>query len=263
MEIPLIHIDAFTDKPFSGNPAAVFILPIPRGGSWMQDVAREMNLSASAFLLKKEDGFSLRWFTPKVELDICGHGTLASAHALWDSGLLYQHQEARFHTKSGVLTCQLCDGWIEMDFPIAKVSSAETPPGLVEALGVEPNYVGKARTRDYLVEVGSEATVRKLRPDFLSLEKVLARAVIVTSRSDTKDFDFVSRFFSLQIDIKEDPVTGSAHCALADYWARKLHRNELIAYQASERGGIVRLRVSDDRVFLRGKAVTVCRGNLA
>lgn len=261
MGLAIVQVDAFTDKPFAGNPAAVCILPAPRDERWMQDVAREMNLSETAFLHRQNDGYRLRWFTPTVEVALCGHATLASAHVLWESGHLTPSTPARFHTKSGLLTAERRGAWIELDFPATVAAPAEPPPGLLEALHVQPSAVGLSRF-DYLVEVDSEDTVRRLAPDFTALGRVEARGVMVTSRASTPGFDFVSRFFAPASGINEDPATGSSHCALAPHWSARLGKADLVAYQASPRGGVIRMRVQGDRVILGGQAVTVLRGEL-
>jgi PhzF family phenazine biosynthesis protein len=259
--LPLLQIDAFTDRPFAGNPAAVCLLPGPRDDAWMQRVGAEMNLSETAFLVREADGYRLRWFTPAVEVDLCGHATLASAHALWETGLLPAEEEARFHTRSGLLTVVRRGAWMEMNFPAKPPAPAAAPAGLAEALGAAPRYVGRNQF-DYLVEVESEAALRALAPDFGRLAALPVRGVIVTARAATAGFDFVSRFFAPAAGINEDPVTGSAHCCLGPYWRERLGRDELRAYQASARGGVVELRVAGERVFLRGQAVTVLRGEL-
>lgn len=225
----------------------------------MADVAREMNLSETAFLFPQNSGFSLRWFTPAVEVALCGHATLASAHVLWQDGHLPNGETARFHTRSGVLTAVQKDGWIEMDFPATACEPAEAPPKLAEALGLEPVYIGKNKF-DYLVEADSEATLRALQPDHSTLRKLPVRGIIVTARGS--DYDFVSRFFAPGSGIDEDPVTGSAHCALAPYWAAKLGKTQLRAFQASPRGGEVGVRLEGNRVKLSGQAVTVMHGEL-
>ena len=266
MAIPIYQVDAFTDKPFTGNPAAVCILPAPADPAWMQAVAREMNLSETAFLCPQADGYLLRWFTPAAEVDLCGHATLASAHVLWETGALQPHEQARFHTHSGLLTAvRRADGiedeYILMDFPATPDEPVGTPPGLGEALGIVPRYVGQSRF-DYLVEAESEAVVRALRPDFAALRTLPVRGVIVTSRADDSAYDFVSRFFAPAVGVDEDPVTGSAHCCLGPFWQRRLGRTEFLAYQASARGGTVRVRVAGERVHVGGQAVTVLRGEL-
>lgn len=257
----IVQVDAFTATPFAGNPAAVCILAEPRDEGWMQHVATEMNLSETAFLSRQEDGFNLRWFTPAVEVDLCGHATLASAHVLWETGHLKQGEQARFHTHSGLLLAERRGEWIEMDFPIKAEEAASAAPGLLQALGVTAIYVGKNQF-DYLVEVESEEIVRDIHPDLTLLSAVEARGVIVTSRSSTQGYDFVSRFFAPRVGVNEDPVTGSAHCCLAPYWCSKFGRDQLVGFQASPRGGVVRVRVAGDRVYLGGQAVTVLRGEL-
>ena len=261
MALTIYQVDAFTVKPFAGNPAAVCILPEARDGSWMQDVAREMNLSETAFLVKQSDGYNLRWFTPTVEVQLCGHATLASAHILWEAGHLKPSQQARFHTLSGLLTAGRKGDWIELDFPAKLEEPATAPPDLARALGVTTKYVGKNKF-DYLVEVDSEETVRRLKPEFTLLRTIPVRGVIVTSAASNRDFDFVSRFFAPGSGIDEDPVTGSAHCALGPFWSKRLGKTELLAYQASARGGVLRVRVGKNRVDLGGQAVTVLRGEL-
>jgi PhzF family phenazine biosynthesis protein len=255
-------VDAFTGRPFKGNPAAVCILREPRDDGWRQDVAREMNLSETAFLEKRPDGsYSLRWFTPAVEVDLCGHATLASAHILWESGELAAGQRAAFHTRSGILYALQQGDWIEMDFPSEPENRAPAPAELIGALGVTALYTGRNRF-DYLLEVDDEQAVRHLSPDMARLKKVDMRGVIVTSRSRSADYDFVSRFFAPAVGVDEDPVTGSAHCCLGPYWGAKLKKKALRAYQASSRGGILRVSLKDDRVLIGGQAVTVIRGEI-
>ena len=261
MGIPIYQVDAFTDKPFSGNPAAVCLLPEARDAAWMQAVGKEMNLSETAFLLKQEDGFHLRWFTPAAEVDLCGHATLASAHILWETGMLGPEAPARFHTRSGLLTAEKKDGEIELNFPAKADEPAAAPAGLLEALKVNARYIGKSKF-DYLVQVDGEETVRQLRPDFPTLKTLPVRGVIVTSRATSPGYDFISRFFAPAVGVNEDPVTGSAHCTLGPFWGRILGKHEFLAYQASDRGGSLRVRVAGDRVHLGGKAVTVLRGEL-
>ena len=257
----LFQVDAFTDKPFKGNPAAVCILPEAFDEGWMQNMAMEMNLSETAFLHKREDGFSLRWFTPSVEIDLCGHATLASAHVLWEAGILKPDEQALFHTRSGILTAKRNEGWIELDFPVEPEDETPPSPRLISAIGVSPKYTGKNRF-DYLVEVESEEVVRKVTPDFELLASVPARGIIVTSISASDDYDFVSRFFAPAAGINEDPVTGSAHCCLGPYWKKRLNKNSFTAYQASSRGGVVRVSLSGDRVLLGGQAVTIFKGEV-
>src|SRR2546426_329898 len=262
MALHITQVDAFTNQPFAGNPAAVCILPTAAKPEWMLNIAREMNLAETAFLVRQEDGYDLRWFTPAVEVDLCGHATLASAHVLWEDGHLAADKGAAFHTRSGLLGAVRRGEWIELDFPATPPTPAVAPPGLVDALGVKPRYVGKTRF-DYLVEVDGEDSVRALQPDLTALARVEARGVMVTSRASSDGFDFVSRFFAPRTGVPEDPVTGSAHCALGPYWSERLKKKDLLAYQASARGGVLRVRPAGDRVILGGQAVTVLRAELA
>lgn len=261
MQQEVFQVDAFTTRRFAGNPAGVCVLPDEGDEVWMQCVAGEMNLSETAFLHRRSDGFGLRWFTPEVEVELCGHATLASAHVLWESGELQGDEKAVFHTRSGVLTASRAEDWIELDFPATPAEAVDAPPDLVDALGVEPVFVGRS-IFDYLVEVGTEDEVRGVAPDFGLLGKVPCRGVMVTSRADGGRFDFVSRFFAPGTGVNEDPVTGSAHCTLGPYWQSRLGKSEFLAYQASRRGGEVKVRVAGDRVLLGGQAVTVMRGTL-
>jgi len=261
MSQSIVQVDAFTSKPFAGNPAAVCVLERPAEPAWMLNVAREMNLAETAFLVPRPDGFDLRWFTPTVEIDLCGHATLASAHVLWETGRLPSRETARFHTRSGLLTATRDGDWIELDFPATPAEPVEAPAGLAEALGAELRYVGKSRF-DYLAELADERALRELRPDFGRLGRVSARGVIVTSRSATPDRDFVSRFFAPGSGIDEDPVTGSAHCCLAPFWSQRLGKQEFVAHQVSARGGVLKVRLVGDRVRLGGQAVSVLRGEL-
>ena len=229
---------------------------------WMASVAQEMNLAETAFLWSEGDEWRLRWFTPAVEVDLCGHATLAAAHVLWENGNLKRSLPARFQTRSGLLTCNLRGPWIEMDFPSTPAAAIDSPAGLAGALGTELVWTGQSKF-DLLVEVADEATLRGLQPDFQALAQYAVRGVIVTAEASAGgEYDFVSRFFAPAAGIKEDPVTGSAHCALAPFWAARLERQELIGYQASARGGVVKVKVMDDRVLLSGQAVTVLRGEL-
>ena len=263
MGINIVQVDAFTNRPYGGNPAAVCLLPGNKDDAWLQKVALEMNLSETAFLIWKRDGFSLRWFTPAVEVALCGHATLASAHVLWESEYLAPHDPAHFQTLSGPIVATRHDDWIEMDFPAKPSASAETPIGLLEALGISALAVSR-NEYDYLIEVESEEIVRSIVPDISALARVEARGIIVTSRAATSsaNYDFVSRFFAPRVGVNEDPVTGSAHCCLAPYWQHKLGKDEMVGYQASARGGIVRVCPRGDRVTLAGQAVTVMKGEL-
>ncbi|MEW5771962.1 MAG: PhzF family phenazine biosynthesis protein [Thermodesulfobacteriota bacterium] len=262
MPVMLWQVDAFTDRPFAGNPAAVCLLDREVDPAWMQAVAAEMNLSETAFATPRGASFGLRWFTPAVEVDLCGHATLATAHVLWESGVLDPRQEAAFSTRSGALTVRrLPDGWMEMDFPALPAKEAAPPAGLLEALGVEARYVGRSRF-DVLVEAADAAAVRGLAPDFSRLARLECRGVMVTAPSDVAGADFVSRFFAPAVGVNEDPVTGSAHCVLTPHWAAKLGKDRLDALQVSARGGRLRLALAGDRVKIAGQAVTVLRGEL-
>lgn len=260
-----LQIDSFTDRPFRGNPAAVCLLEGPAEPAWMQDVAREMNLSETAFLHPMSGAFGLRWFTPAVEVELCGHATLASAHALWEEGILDTADPALFDTLSGRLVATRRGDRIEMDFPAERAKPCEPPHGLLEALG-GASPVAVARNRfDILIEVADEATVRSLAPDFQGLASLPVRGVMVTAAADelmSSGIDFVSRFFAPAVGVNEDPVTGSAHCCLGPWWADRLGVNELVGRQLSERGGTVGVSVRDERVLLAGKAITVLRGEL-
>jgi PhzF family phenazine biosynthesis protein len=261
MRIGITQVDAFTDTPFRGNPAAVCLLAQPAPESWMQLVAREMNLSETAFLVRNGADFDLRWFTPSVEVDLCGHATLASAHVLWEHGHLPTDLPARFHTRSGVLDATKQDSWIQMSFPATPAQPIPTVPGLESALGATARFTGQSKF-DYLVDLASEEELRSLQPDFGALRRVSTRGVIVTSRSSSPEYDFVSRFFAPAAGIDEDPVTGSAHCCLAPFWKERLGRDNLTGYQASARGGYVRTACMGDRVLISGQAVTVLRAEL-
>jgi PhzF family phenazine biosynthesis protein len=261
MKTSLHVVDAFTDRPFAGNSAAVCLLNGPADEKWMQLVAREMNLSETAFLHPIDGGYSLRWFTPAVEVKLCGHATLASAFALWQTGVLDQNQAARFFTLSGWLTCVQENGWIAMDFPACPVSPCQTPPGLEAALGARIQFCG-SNGMDHLVEVASETALRGLSLNFATIKAFTKRGLIVTCQSHVSGLDFLSRFFAPAAGIDEDPVTGSAHCALGPYWQAQLGKADFTAFQASERGGLVKLSVRDDRVILRGQAVLMSRVEL-
>jgi PhzF family phenazine biosynthesis protein len=259
--IRLLQIDAFTDRAFAGNPAAVCLLDDVRDEAWMQSVAAEMNLSETAFVLQRDDGFDLRWFTPIVEVELCGHATLASAHALCTKGLVRNDQPIRFHTRSGLLVCTRQGDFVEMDFPATPVQQVEPPDELLSALGVKPSFVGRSKSDTFLI-VESESALRSLKPDFARLRQGPARAVVVTSLSNDPEFDYLSRYFAPAAGIDEDPVTGSAHCCLGPFWSERLGKTELKAFQASARGGVVRVRVCGDRVLLGGQAVTIFEGVL-
>ncbi len=261
MAIDIYQVDAFAREPFRGNPAGVCLPGEPQPAEWMQAVAREMNLSETAFLWPEGEGYRLRWFTPAVEVDLCGHATLASAHILWETGRLSPAEAARFHTRSGLLAAVRRGEWIELDFPATPVERAPEPEGLREALGVSPVAVGRS-CFDYVVEVAGEETVRRLQPDMARLRAIPTRLVVVTSKAATPGYDFVSRSFGPRVGVDEDPVTGSSHSALGPYWAERLGKGEFVAYQASQRGGELRVRLEGGRVAIGGQAVTVLRGSL-
>ncbi|WP_010275801.1 PhzF family phenazine biosynthesis protein [Paenibacillus senegalensis] len=255
-------VDAFTDKLYKGNPAAVCILESERSDDWMQSVANEMNLSETAFLLRQGEEFSLRWFTPEAEVDLCGHATLASAHILWDEQY-FENNEIKFNTKSGLLTATKQGDWIQMNFPLEIEQESVPPSKLTEGLGISFKYIGKNRL-DYIVEVEDEEAVRSLQPNFGLWKSVECRGIIVTSRSRRADVDFVSRCFYPAIGVDEDPVTGSAHCCLGPYWQNKLKKNELVAVQLSRREGLLKLKILEDdrRILILGQAVTTLKGKL-
>jgi len=261
MKNNLYLVDAFTLRPFSGNPATVCLLSEPAEASWMLALAAEFKHSETAFVAPNPQGFGLRWFTPLKEVRLCGHATLASAHVLWETRRLDPGQPACFDTLSGRLTAVRRGDWIEMDFPARTQIPASPPEGLVEVLGASPLYVG-CNGQTYLMELESEQVVRDLKPDLQRLLDLPVKAVMVTAPGVSPVYDFVSRFFAPAIGIPEDPVTGSAHCYLAPYWAGRLEKSEMTAYQASSRGGDVRLRLAGERVILSGQAVTVLAGEL-
>jgi len=261
MSIPLFQVDAFTSVPFRGNPAAVCLLEEPREDAWMQALAAEMNLSETAFVRPLDRRFELRWFTPAIEVPLCGHATLASAHVLFAEGRA-GGDTIEFETKSGLLTAARQGCFIELDFPAEPPQATDPPAGMIEALGVAPKFVGKNRL-DWIVEVGGETEVRKASPDFRALSAANTRGVMITARSDDAAFDFVSRFFAPSAGIDEDPVTGSAHCCLGPFWSERLGKQELVGHQVSARGGVVHVRPEGERVRLRGEAVIVLRGALS
>jgi PhzF family phenazine biosynthesis protein len=266
MEQKIVQVDAFTKQIFSGNPAAVCVLDRPVEEAWMQKVAQEMNLSETAFLHpQSDDGYNLRWFTPATEVPLCGHATLASAHVLWSEGYLPEDKKASFDTKSGLLVATKQGEWIELDFPVVHSQKTEAPTQLNQALGVPIKSIWQNSLGYYLVEVESEGLVRQMQPDFALIKNLPSGKVIVTSLTHQgSEYDFVSRFFAPGFGIDEDPVTGSAHCCLASFWRDRLGKDELLAYQASRRGGTVKVRYDGgDRVFLSGQAVTVLKGKLS
>jgi len=261
MPLTFSLVDAFTEHLFAGNPAAVYVLQRWPADDWLQLVAREMNQSETAFVVAEAAGFRLRWFTPLVEVDLCGHATLAAAHTLWTSGLVATGKPIRFATRSGVLTAVQAGELIELDFPLLPERPTEIPTGLATALGVAPIYCGQSR-HDLVVHVATDAEVRQASPDLTRLAQIATRGIILTARSADIGFDFISRFFAPAAGINEDPVTGSAHCCLADFWSKRLNKTAFRAYQASPRGGVVHVRIAGERAILGGHAVTVARGEL-
>ena len=260
--VPCWQVDAFTNRPFAGNPAAVCWLEEPADPAWMQSVAAVLNLAETAFVRRLPEGYVLRWFTPTVEVDLCAHATLATAHALWWSGKAAGEQTLRFHTHSGVLTADQSGSFIELNFPSLPPVEVAPPPELMSALGVkQADYVGKSKY-DYIVVLESEAAVRAVKPDFPGLREVPTRGVIVTAPAADPAFTCATRFFAPAVGVDEDPVCGSAHCCLGPYWSQRSGKTELMAFQASQRTGILRLRVGPERVVIGGEAVTVWEGNL-
>ena len=258
----LTYVDAFADRPFSGNPAAVCVLAGAGEAAWMQRVAAELNLAETAFVVRRPDGtFDLRWFAPEAEVDLCGHATLASAHVLWESGMLDRQAPARFHTRSGVLTAVTSGDWIELDFPATPAAAVAPPPGLLESLGVAARFVGRSRF-DYLIEVEDQHAVARTAPDFGKLRNISSRGVMVTARAADPQYDFVARFFAPAVGINEDPATGSAYCCLGPFWQSHLNKATFLARQLSPRGATIKVRLEGDRVKLAGQAVTMMKGEL-
>jgi len=259
MQIPIYHVDAFTDTPFKGNPAGVCLLQNEGDSLWMQHIAFEMNLSETAFVYRSGQNFSLRWFTPVTEVNLCGHATLAAAHVLWKSGEVKESETIRFETLSGILSARKVGDWIELNFPAAKLERSDLSSYYIDALGISPDAIFQSDDK-YLIEVADETVVRQMRPDFSTLVRLPGRGITVTALSDTPGTDFVSRYFAPWVGINEDPVTGSAHCMLGPYWQKKLAKDHLVAYQASARGGWLKLHMSGEKVYISGQAVTVMRG---
>lgn len=262
MNIPLFIVDAFADRTFSGNPAAVCLLNGPADEKFMTQTAAEMNLSETAFLWPEQEGYRLRWFTPAAEVNLCGHATLASAHVLWETGRLESAAEARFYTRSGLLRARKSAAAISLYFPPYVLTPAAPVDGLAAALGIQEEQV--LETLSYagnvLVLLDNETALRNLSPDYGKLAGLEPRAVAVTAESAADGIDFVSRFFAPGVGVNEDPVTGSMHTALAPYWAARLGRTHMTAYQASSRGGTLLLEVNEEYVTLSGGAVTVVSG---
>lgn len=258
---PLYQVDAFSDVPFRGNPAAVCLMDRQVDDRWLQQVAAEMNLAETAFVWRNDDSFHLRWFTPLVEVDLCGHATLAAAHVLYRHAGVPRDTIIEFHSRSGTLRTRLADDLIELDFPSQPARTMDPPEELLQAISSTPVWCGWNGS-DWLVRVTDAEAVRNIRIDFAALAQVTCRGLIVTGPSDMPEFDFISRFFAPAVGIDEDPVTGSAHCCLAPYWATELDKDRMTAWQASARGGRLELQVADDRVKIAGPAVTVLEGQL-
>ncbi len=257
---PIYIVDAFSEAPFRGNPAAVCFLMGKKPDSWMQQLATEMNLSETAFFMQSERGYHLRWFTPTTEVELCGHATLASAHIIWETQLITPDEEIVFETLSGELKARQVNGWMELDFPAEKPEKCELPQGLVAALGCGRPLKTTRNRFDIFLEFEDEQEVISMKPDFRVLGEIEARGVVVTARSKDARYDYKCRFFGPAVGVDEDPVTGSAHCALGPYWSEILGKQELTGFQASDRGGVVQVKNAGDRVLLRGKAVTVMQG---
>ncbi|RPI17950.1 MAG: PhzF family phenazine biosynthesis protein [Ignavibacteriae bacterium] len=261
MKLPIYTVDAFTSKPFKGNPAAVCILENEIEEQLMKNIAFELNLSETAFVRKTGDTYSLRWFTPAMEVDLCGHATLASSHILWETERQDKNKEIIFNTRSGELKASRKENIIQLDFPLIEQKEIAVPPELEKALGAKPNYCGMTEW-NYVIEFENEDMIKNMQPDFELLQSLPAWGTIVTAKGSSDGYDFVSRFFAPEKGVKEDPVTGSAHCALGPYWMKRLGKNTFKAYQASARGGEVGVKVENGRVYLTGNAVTVIEGEI-
>jgi predicted PhzF superfamily epimerase YddE/YHI9 len=259
MTITLFQVDSFAREPFKGNPAGVCVLDHPADEKWMQNLAMEMNLSETAFLWPERDEYRLRWFTPSFEIALCGHGTLAAAHILWEQKYLKEHEVAKFITKSGILSAQKRGTKIFMDFPSQPPKPCPVPPSLQDLSIGNILYCGTNYQDDLLVEIESEALVRDFQPKFDTLQSLARRGFIISAKSSHEGYDFVSRFFACDAGFDEDPVTGSAHCCLAPYWAEKLGKNNLVGLQTSKRSGFVGCELKSDRVILNGTALTIFR----
>lgn len=262
----LFHVDAFASKAFTGNPAAICLLNEAPDAEWMQSMASELNLSETAFVWPEGNNFRLRWFTPKIEVPLCGHATLATAHVLYETRQCDNHKPIHFETLSGILECIKTSEGILMNFPAARVLDTSPQPAIYNALGlkVAPQFVGLAqKSNTLLIEVSGSDNVETLTPDHALLLKINSPNIIVTSKGNThQPYDFVSRYFGIQQGIPEDPVTGSAHCILAPYWARKLNKNTFHAKQVSKRGGELKLNLLGDRVQIIGNAITLFRSEI-
>lgn len=258
----IYQVDAFTVKPFKGNPAAVCILPDERDTEWMQAVAREMNLSETAFLLPKGNDYQLRWFTPTTEVNLCGHATIASAHILFENGLYDFEETINFHTASGVIAATMDNGTIELNMPLIKSQDVDVPAEAIEATDLKPIAAALSETQQLILALSSEDEVRGFEPDMRKIAALPYIDLMITTEADGEKYDFISRFFSPHTGIPEDPVTGMAHCVLGPFWQRRLGKSHFCAYQASKRGGKVWVKVADDRCYIGGKAVTVLKAEL-
>lgn len=257
MSIRFFQVDAFTNQPFKGNPAGVCLLNSMPDDKTLAAIAGENNLAETAFLLPEQDGYRLRWFSPLVEISLCGHATLASAHVLWEIGLVPRTDTIHFYTLSGLLTATYQDGWITLNFPAREHAPAVLPEAWQSMFDQEIINVAYSVDR-YIVELSSAEAVASFIPD---RQLLLAHKCIITAKGAANTpYDFVSRFFAGPIGVDEDPVTGSAHCSLAPYWAERLHKTAFFAYQASPRGGELQVIWQDDRVLLKGQAITVIDG---
>jgi predicted PhzF superfamily epimerase YddE/YHI9 len=261
MTIRIIQVDAFTAEPFRGNPAGVCVLDEWASEEWMQAVAAEMNLSETAFLVRQGKGFAIRYFTPMVEVPLCGHATLASAHVLWEEGIVPGEETIALCASGGPLAAGREGEWIRLDFPAIPATEAAIPEGLSEALGAEILGAYQSWESGYLVELASVETVRGLEPDFTRL-RAFGPIVATAQGTPAAGCDFVSRFFAPSLGIDEDPVTGVAHCSLAPFWAERLGPHELVGHQLSRRGGVVKVRARGERVDILGQAVTVMHGEI-
>jgi PhzF family phenazine biosynthesis protein len=258
MRVPIFQLDAFTTRRFAGNPAAVMRLDSFLSDAVLQDIAAENNLAETAFLVPREGDYALRWFTPTVEVPLCGHATLASAAVVMQR-LEPERRRVVFHTASGALTVSRTDSGYVMDFPARPTAAVAAPPGLAAALGAAPLEV-EAEAHNYLVLLPDPTTLRALTPDFAALAQLDRGGVIVTARDTGQPYDFISRFFAPAKGINEDPVTGSAHCALVPFWSRRLGKTSLHAFQASARGGELQCRLQGERVALAGSCVFYLEG---
>ena len=261
MNESIFQVDAFTNQPFSGNPAGVVLLNEGQSEDWMLSIAREMNLSETAFLIGEKTSYNLRWFTPATEVDLCGHATLSAAHILYEKEIVEKSELIEFTTRSGVLTTSYIDGWIEMDFPSFAAKEAAPGEAVIQALKCEPVEIFNSGG-NFMAVFSDPEDIYNLSPDFNLMKQLDAQGVIATSLSDMAEFDFISRYFAPRLGIDEDPVTGSAHCSMGPYWGKTLNKKILRAKQVSDRGGELQIRIESGRTFIRGQAVTVLSGKI-